>query len=460
MARGDGAGLAGDGNGDAARGRVFSLPVTGLPGPPSPGRPVPPGGTAPGRSRAAGHAGRGSHRRLRGAIAAHGPASWRVLADDAPTALAAGGGLVAAGGTAGTAWVLEAASGLPVATLSLPGGIADLAFSPDGSHLLITARGYALWHADDNRATVLASGRYSARARWAGPRQAAVADGRVAVAVAVDPVSRQLWRTAQPPARWPTWRGCPAEGSPSPAIARSAGTSPARLSPRPASPFRRLSHDHGLGRRALDLRRRPRHGHRPGLAARQRRCPRHGGRRGNHRAVESARREARTPQNHHRRVEPGRRHHRHRLERARHAPRRHPQRHPARPRSRPALTRARHRGDRRLTASMRTTHRPGQTRRTGRSGSPERFSAASLVVINKCDRLPADGSTPRRCSTSPAPRTRPASRRSRRPRGRPARAASISTPPPGAGDRCRRLHHRYDESACTPRAGLTPVSRQ
>jgi WD40 repeat protein len=152
----------------------------------------------PGTPGAAGRAGRGTRRGVRGAAAARRSPSWRVLVDDAPTALTAGGNLVAAGGTTGTAWVLEAASGLPVATITLPGGIADLAFSPDGSHLVLAGpRGYALWHADDSRATVLASGRRSARARWAGPGQVAVADGRAAAVL--DAAGRQLWRTAQLP---------------------------------------------------------------------------------------------------------------------------------------------------------------------------------------------------------------------------------------------------------------------
>jgi len=153
---------------------------------------------APGRPGAASHASRGTRRRARGAAAARCSASWRVLVDDAPAALAAAGGLVAAGGAAGAAWVLEAASGFPVATLSLPGGIMDLAFSPGGSHLMLAGpQGYALWHAADSRATVLASGRCSARARWAGSGQVAVADGRVAVVL--DAAGRQLWRTAQLP---------------------------------------------------------------------------------------------------------------------------------------------------------------------------------------------------------------------------------------------------------------------
>jgi WD40 repeat protein len=181
----------------AAKSR-FPLPVTGPTGSPEPGRPELPGRAFPGKSGGTGHAGRVAHRRVRGVAGARGSVSWRVLIDDAPTALAAGGPLVAAGGAAGTAWVLDAASGLPAATITLPGGILDLAFSPDGSHLVLAGpQGYALWHADDSRATVLASGRRSARVRWADPGQVAVADGRTAVIL--DASGRQLWRTPQLP---------------------------------------------------------------------------------------------------------------------------------------------------------------------------------------------------------------------------------------------------------------------
>ena len=78
--------------------------------------------------------------------------TWRAAVDDAPVDLTAGGGLLAVGGADGTAWVLQAADGRPAGTVTLPGGILDLAFSPDGSHLLLTGpQGYALWHAADSR---------------------------------------------------------------------------------------------------------------------------------------------------------------------------------------------------------------------------------------------------------------------------------------------------------------------
>ena len=124
--------------------------------------------------------------------------TWRAAVDDAPVAVTVGGGLLAVGGAAGTAWVLDTADGHPAGTLTLPGGILDLAFSPDGSHLLLTGpQGYALWHAADRQAAVQATGRWSARARWADPYRAAIADGRAAVVL--DSYGRQLWRTDEAP---------------------------------------------------------------------------------------------------------------------------------------------------------------------------------------------------------------------------------------------------------------------
>jgi WD40 repeat protein len=130
--------------------------------------------------------------------AARAAVTWRAPVDDAPVAVAAGGGLLAVGGAAGTAWVLDAAHGDPAGTATLPGGILDLAFAPGGGHLLLTGpEGYGLWHAGDGRATVLATRRWSARARWADPDRVAVADGRTAVVH--DAAGRELWRTEQAP---------------------------------------------------------------------------------------------------------------------------------------------------------------------------------------------------------------------------------------------------------------------
>jgi len=184
----------------AAAERGSRLPVKASAGFQETGRGTPPGGTLSQRPRTADCAGQGrsrpAQRRVRGTTgAARAAASWRVAVDDVPTVLTTAGRLVAVGGAAGTAWVVDAADGRPVATLTMPGGVLDLAFSPDGRHLvLVGPRGYALWHADDGRATVLASGRRSARVRWGDPGTVAVTDG--CAAVIFDAAGRQLWRTA------------------------------------------------------------------------------------------------------------------------------------------------------------------------------------------------------------------------------------------------------------------------
>jgi WD40 repeat protein len=128
---------------------------------------------------------------------------WQATVDDAPVAIAAasvgdGGGLVAVGGADGTVWILDAATGTPVGTTALPGGLLDLAFSPGGEHLALTGpAGYGLWRAADRR-TVLRKGlRWSARARWASADRVAVADGRTAVVL--DQEAHELWRTEPAP---------------------------------------------------------------------------------------------------------------------------------------------------------------------------------------------------------------------------------------------------------------------
>ncbi|MCO5996691.1 WD40 repeat domain-containing protein [Actinoallomurus rhizosphaericola] len=123
---------------------------------------------------------------------------WHSRIDDAPVAMAAAGGLVAIGGAGGTAWVLDASDGRPTATLTLPGGLLDLAFSPDGVHLALTGPlGYALWTAATGHTLVVETTRWSARARWAAPDRVAVADGRTVAVLGVD--GRELWRTAPAP---------------------------------------------------------------------------------------------------------------------------------------------------------------------------------------------------------------------------------------------------------------------
>lgn len=123
---------------------------------------------------------------------------WQTGIDDAPVALASAGGRVAVGGADGTAVILDAADGRTAATVTLPGGLLDLAFSPDGERLALTGPlGYALWTAAADRLIVRDTMRWSARARWSGPERAAIADGRTAVVLDTD--GRELWRTAAAP---------------------------------------------------------------------------------------------------------------------------------------------------------------------------------------------------------------------------------------------------------------------
>jgi hypothetical protein len=64
--------------------------------------------------------------------------AWQATVDDAPVAMTTANGLVAVGGAGGTAWILDATAGRPIGTVTLPGGLLDLALSPDGEHLALT----------------------------------------------------------------------------------------------------------------------------------------------------------------------------------------------------------------------------------------------------------------------------------------------------------------------------------
>ncbi|MGW2373484.1 WD40 repeat domain-containing protein [Kitasatospora sp. NPDC001683] len=106
-------------------------------------------------------------------------ALWTTEVDDAPVAVATGGGLVAIAGAAGTAWILDAAEGFPVGTVTLPGGLLALEFSPDGAHLALAGpAGYGLWRRSDGRFLGSETGSWSAAVRWASPDRVAVATGR------------------------------------------------------------------------------------------------------------------------------------------------------------------------------------------------------------------------------------------------------------------------------------------
>lgn len=123
---------------------------------------------------------------------------WQATVDDAPVALAAAGDLVAVGGAEGTVWILDLATGSPRGTVALPGGLLDLAFSPDGAHLAFTGpSGYGIWRAADGQAVLRKGLRWSARTSWAAPDRLAVADGRTVVVI--DPDGLELWRTDPAP---------------------------------------------------------------------------------------------------------------------------------------------------------------------------------------------------------------------------------------------------------------------
>jgi WD40 repeat protein len=124
--------------------------------------------------------------------------AWTTTVDDAPIALATAADLVAVAGAAGTAWILEAATGRPVGTVTLPGGLLAIAFSPDAAHLALAGpTGHALWRRADGRVLAEATGHWSGAVRWAGPDRVAVASGRRALVLDTD--GRRLWDTEPAP---------------------------------------------------------------------------------------------------------------------------------------------------------------------------------------------------------------------------------------------------------------------
>jgi hypothetical protein len=285
-------------------------------------------------------------------------AAWRRDIDDAPVTLAATGGLVAVGGAGGTAWVLNGSDGRPTTTLTMPGGLLDLTFSPDGARLALTGPlGYAVWEAATGHIEVIDTTRWSARARWATRDRVAVADGRTAVVLDAD--GRELWRTA------------PAPSTITDLAARRPPPRPHRLQRRtmlrtpPARPGRHL-HLHRLTpghrritQRPLDLHRKPGRLH-PHLAHPRRhrthhvRLPRQGLPAGlrRHRTLAGRRRRTRS----------------HRLGLRRQRPPRHQPTHVPRPRPdhRPRLETRRHRrpGHRRRRRNGRALERRNRRTRT------------------------------------------------------------------------------------------------
>jgi hypothetical protein len=127
---------------------------------------------------------------------------WTQQVDDAPVAITTADDLIAVAGAGGTAWVLDARDGNPVATMTLPGGLLAADFSADGAHLALTGpNGHALWRRSDGRTLIFETGAWSNAARWSGGRGAAAAyEPRLAVAsgrraLIVDAEGTLLWRT-------------------------------------------------------------------------------------------------------------------------------------------------------------------------------------------------------------------------------------------------------------------------
>ncbi|MYT33026.1 hypothetical protein GTY73_30575 [Streptomyces sp. SID8354] len=112
-----------------------------------------------------------------------------------PVALTAGVGLVAVAGRRGGVRVLDLDGGEERGHLALPGGITDLAFSPDGHHLaLVGPRGYGLWRALDGRLITRTTAAPCIRACWMRPGVVAIATGCQVIAYDTDGVAQ--WSTA------------------------------------------------------------------------------------------------------------------------------------------------------------------------------------------------------------------------------------------------------------------------
>ncbi|MEY9834879.1 WD40 repeat domain-containing protein [Streptacidiphilus sp. EB103A] len=124
--------------------------------------------------------------------------TWTTAVDDAPIAVATARDLVAVAGADGTAWILEATTGQPVGTVTLPGGLLAAAFSPDAAHLALAGpAGHALWRRADGRVLVEATGVWSSAVRWASAERVAVASGRRGLVLDTD--GKQLWATESAP---------------------------------------------------------------------------------------------------------------------------------------------------------------------------------------------------------------------------------------------------------------------
>jgi WD40 repeat protein len=112
--------------------------------------------------------------------------AWTQHVDDAPVAITTRADLIAVAGAGGTAWILDARDGSPIATVTLPGGLLAADFSPDGAHLALAGpAGHALWRREDGRILIFETGTWSNAVRWSSTREAAATAGhppRLAIA--------------------------------------------------------------------------------------------------------------------------------------------------------------------------------------------------------------------------------------------------------------------------------------
>lgn len=126
-------------------------------------------------------------------------ALWSKRLPWEPVFLSAGVGLIAVAGRRGRVRVLDLEGGEEHDLFTLPGGITDLAFSPDGHHLaLVGPRGFGLWRATDGRLTTRSTPAACVRACWMGPGVVAVAEGGKVTTYDTDGVAQ--WSTAPLPA--------------------------------------------------------------------------------------------------------------------------------------------------------------------------------------------------------------------------------------------------------------------
>ncbi|MFU9037629.1 MULTISPECIES: WD40 repeat domain-containing protein [Streptomyces] len=115
-----------------------------------------------------------------------------------PVTLTAGVGLIAVAGRRGGVRVLDLDEGEERGHFALPGGVTDLAFSPDGHHLaLVGPRGFGLWRALDGRLITRTTAASCVRVCWMRPGVVAIATGCQVIVYDTDGVAQ--WSAAPLP---------------------------------------------------------------------------------------------------------------------------------------------------------------------------------------------------------------------------------------------------------------------